>query len=70
MNTKKQTKENNTTKKPFADFKYAMIEEIQKNILTNNIADKDQTLTLGKKIVRKRGKVVWLRDKKWKNTFG
>lgn len=52
--------------KPFADFKYAMIEEIQKNILTNNIADKDQTLTLGKKIVRKRGKVVWLRDKNGK----
>ena len=37
-----------------------MIEEIQKNILINNIADKDQTLTPGKKIVRKRGRVVWI----------
>ena len=49
--------------KPFPEFNYSMIEEIQKNILINNIADKDQTLTPGKKAVRKRGRVVWLRDK-------
>jgi CRISPR-associated endonuclease Csn1 len=59
--------ENNSGKqyheKPFPEFKYSKIEEIQKNILINNIADKDQTLTPGKKIVRKRGRVVWLRDK-------
>jgi CRISPR-associated endonuclease Csn1 len=52
--------------KPFDSFKYSMLEEIQKNILINNIADKDQTLTRAKKIVRKRGKVVWLRDKNGK----
>lgn len=48
--------------KPFSEFKYSMIEEIQKNILINNLADKDQTLMQGKKIVRKRGRVVWLKD--------
>lgn len=48
------------TEKPFSAFKYSMIEEIEKNILINNLADKDQTLTPGKKVVRKRGKVVWL----------
>tara|TARA_R110002050_G_scaffold290802_1_gene444688 strand:- start:782 stop:4891 length:4110 start_codon:yes stop_codon:yes gene_type:complete len=50
--------------KPFADFNYSMIEEIQKNILINNIADKDQTLTPGKKIVRKRGRIVWIDKEK------
>src|SRR5690554_6540633 len=59
--------ENNNNKqyheKPFAEFSYSMIEEIEKNILINNIADKDQTLTPGRKIVRKRGRIVWLRDK-------
>jgi len=49
--------------KPFSDFNYSMIEEIEKNILINNIADKDQTLTPGIKKVRKRGRIVWLRDK-------
>src|SRR5690606_5949562 len=49
--------------KPFPEFKYSMIEEIQNNILIDNIADKDQTLTLGIKKVRKRGRIVWLRDK-------
>lgn len=48
--------------KPFPKFKYSMIEEIQENILINNIPDKDQTLTLGIKKVRKRGRIVWLRD--------
>ncbi|MEZ5195929.1 MAG: HNH endonuclease domain-containing protein [Bacteroidales bacterium] len=52
--------------KPFSDFKYSMIEEIHRNILINNIADWDQTLTPGKKIVRKRGRVVWLRDRNGK----
>lgn len=50
--------------KPFPDFNYAMIENIKKNILINNLADKDQTLTPGKKKVRKRGRIVWLRDKR------
>lgn len=52
--------------KPFEGFTYSMIEEIRKNILINNIADRDQTLTPGKKIVRKRGRVVWLRDRNGK----
>lgn len=52
--------------KPFPGFNYSMIEEIQKNILINNIADKDQTLTPGIKKVRKRGRIVWLRDKNGK----
>ncbi len=46
--------------KPFPTFRHSMLEEIEKNILINNLADKDQTLTLGRKIVRKRGRVVWL----------
>jgi len=37
-----------------------MIDEIRKNILINNVADRDQVLTPGKKIVRRRGKVVWI----------
>lgn len=45
---------------PFSTFNYSMIADIEQNIFINNIADKDQTLTLGKKIVRKRGKVVWI----------
>lgn len=52
--------------KPFPSFKYSMIEEIQQNILIHNITDKDQTLTIGKKKVRKRGKIVWLKDSKGK----
>lgn len=52
--------------KPFEGFNYSMIEEIKKNILINNMADKDQTLTHGKKVVRKRGRVVWLRDRNGK----
>lgn len=46
--------------KPFATFNHSMIEEVQKNILINNLTDKDQTLSVGKKIVRKRGRVVWI----------
>ena len=52
--------------KPFSGFSYSMIEEIQRNILINNIADKDQTLTPGLKKVRKRGRIVWLKDKNGK----
>src|SRR5690554_190442 len=48
--------------KPFANFNYSMIEEIEKNILINNIVDKDQTLTPSRKKVRKRGRIVGLRD--------
>ncbi len=47
---------------PFSGFNYSMIEEIKKNILINNIADRDQTLTPGIKKVRKRGRIVWLRN--------
>src|SRR5690606_31551856 len=50
--------------KPFSAFNYSMIEEIQKNILINNITDKDQTLTPGKKVVRKRGRIVWIDKEK------
>jgi CRISPR-associated endonuclease Csn1 len=46
--------------KPFSSFNYSMIEDIKTHILINNIADKDETLTPGRKIVRKRGKVVWI----------
>jgi CRISPR-associated endonuclease Csn1 len=46
--------------KPFSSFNYSMIEDIKTHILINNIADKDDTLTPGRKIVRKRGKVVWI----------
>lgn len=46
--------------KPFLGFEHSMIEAIEKNILINNIADADQTLTPGKKTVRKRGRVVWI----------
>lgn len=47
-------------KEPFSGFNYSMIEDIKQNILVNNIADQDQTLTIGKKKVRKRGKIVWI----------
>ncbi|MGN6212531.1 type II CRISPR RNA-guided endonuclease Cas9 [Parafilimonas sp.] len=59
QNKKKQYRE-----KPFADFNYSMIEVIQRNILINNIADKDNVLAPGKKNVRKRGRVVWLDKEK------
>lgn len=50
--------------KPFPTFTNAMIEEIQKNILVNNIPDKDRTLTPAKRKVRKRGRIVWLDKQK------
>lgn len=51
---------------PFKGFNQNMITDIEKTILINNIANKDQALTKGKKIVRTRGKVVWLKDKNGK----
>ncbi|MGN6533764.1 MAG: type II CRISPR RNA-guided endonuclease Cas9 [Ginsengibacter sp.] len=45
---------------PFPGFNYSMIDDIKANILINNVPDKDQTLTPGIRIVRKRGKVVWI----------
>ena len=48
--------------KPFPSFHQSMITEIEKTLLINNIPNKDQTLTKGKKIVRRRGKIVWLKD--------
>ncbi|NLN74487.1 MAG: hypothetical protein GX140_09640 [Bacteroidales bacterium] len=50
------------TEVPFKGFNYSMIEEIKRNILVNNIADKDQTLTPTVKRVRKRGRITWLKD--------
>jgi CRISPR-associated endonuclease Csn1 len=46
--------------KPFRGFNYSIIEEIKKTILINNIPEKDQVLTPGRKIVRKRGRIVWI----------
>jgi len=46
--------------KPFRGFNYSMIEEIKQKILINNIPEKDQVLTPGRKIVRKRGRIVWI----------
>lgn len=49
--------------KPFEGFDYGKLDEIKKNILINNIPNKDQAFAPGKKVVRKRGRIVWLRDK-------
>jgi len=49
--------------KPFPGFHQSSITEIENTILINNIPNKDQALTKSKRIVRNRGKVVWLRDK-------
>jgi CRISPR-associated endonuclease Csn1 len=46
---------------PFPMFKLSYIKEIEDNILINNISN-DQSLTPAKKIVRKRGKVVYLEN--------
>ncbi len=48
---------------PFEGFKYSMIKKIEDEIIINNLKDQDQTLTPAKKIVRKRGRIEYLRDK-------
>ena len=49
--------------KPFADFNYSIIKQIEDEILINNIKEQDQTLTPAKKYVRKRGRIEYLRNK-------
>lgn len=48
---------------PFEGFNHKLLDEIKDNILVNNIPNKDQAFAPGKKIVRKRGRVVWLKGK-------
>ncbi len=47
---------------PFLGFKHQLLEEIKEKILINNVPNKDQAFSLGKKVVRKRGRIVWLRN--------
>lgn len=61
---KPENKNKQYHEKPFSAFNHFMLEEIQKNILINNLAEKDQTLTPGKKIIRKRGRVMWINKEK------
>lgn len=49
--------------KPFPNFNYKLIDDIETNLFVNNLADKFNTLTPTLKKVRRRGKIVWLRDK-------
>ncbi len=49
--------------KPFPGFNFQLLKDIEKDILINNLAEKDKILPQGKRIVRKRGRVAWLRDK-------
>lgn len=57
---KPENKNKQYHEKPFVSFNHSMIDSIKNNILINNIADKDQTLTPSKRIVRKRGRIVWI----------
>lgn len=50
--------------KPFSSFRNSMIETIKSDILINNLPDRIQTLTPSKRIVRKRGRIVWLDKQK------
>lgn len=52
--------------KPFPGFNYRILKDIEKKILINNLPDRDKVLLEGKRIVRKRGKIVRLRDKNGK----
>jgi len=49
--------------KPFPGFNFRTLKDIEKNILINNLADRDKILSKARRIVRKRGRIVWLRDK-------
>lgn len=50
---------------PFYGFNYSMIDKIKRDIIVCNIVDKDQVLAPSKRIVRKRGKTVWIdKDKR------
>ena len=60
-----RAKEKQYREDPYPDFKLKYINEIEKNILINNVA-KDKALIPAKKIFRKRGKIVYLRDKNGK----
>jgi CRISPR-associated endonuclease Csn1 len=51
---------------PFKNFNYNLITEIEKTILINNIPDKDRALSHAKRIIRKRGSIVWLQDNEGK----
>ncbi len=48
--------------KPYKQFSLSHISYIENNILVNNIS-KDKALTPAKKIVRKRGRIIYLRGK-------
>jgi len=52
--------------KPFEGFHIKMIHQIEKELLINNMPDRDRALQETKRKVRKRGKIVWLRDKNGK----
>lgn len=61
---KPENKNKQYHEKPFSSYNHAMIEAIQNIILIYNIADRDQTLTPSKRIVRKRGRIVWIDKEK------
>lgn len=48
---------------PFVGFGYHILEGIKEKILINNIPNKDQAFSAARKFVRKRGRVLWLRDR-------
>ncbi len=52
------------TKLPFEGFRHSLIKSLENTILINNTPPKDQVLSPAKKNVRRRGKIVFLRDKK------
>jgi CRISPR-associated endonuclease Csn1 len=49
--------------KPYNSFNYSHVSHIEENILINNIS-RDQALISAKKKIRKRGKIVYLKDEK------
>jgi CRISPR-associated endonuclease Csn1 len=54
---------------PFEGFSYQLLEDIKEKILINNQPNKDQAFSLGKKLVRKRGRIVWLTDENGQIVF-